>query len=179
MRCACCEDLSWVCSAPASTGVLDLGLGAGAAHPCVPSGCPWLLLGAGAAILEITRNICGFAGLIPMNIIILVAKSFVWPFLTLECSSWFFPFASGSGISVIFHWVALGLHRSSWVGSAPPWHCPCSHPKPRLVPGAGAASPAIPPLVLPLIKFPVSSGAVEQFVDVIPLLCQQTPPGLC
>lgn len=78
MRCACCEDLSWVCSAPASTGVLDLlGLGVGAAHPCVPSGCPWLLFGAGAAILEITRKICGFAGVIPMNIIILVAKSFV------------------------------------------------------------------------------------------------------
>lgn len=45
--------------------------------------------------------------------------------------------------------------------------------------GPGVASPAIAPFVLHLIKFSVGSGSVKQFGDVIPLICQQAPPGLC
>lgn len=113
-----------------------------------------------------------------MNIVILVAKSFVWPFLILGAHPGF-SLCCWRWNQWDFHWVALGLHKSSWMGleekvvivlaatHTPGWFL-----------GPGVASPAIAPFVLHLIRFSVSSGSVKQFVDVVPLLCQQAPPRL-
>lgn len=156
---------------------------AGMDHPTVPSGCPWLLLGPGAGILAIMRKACGAAGTILMKIIILGARSFVWPFLILGAHPGF-SFCCWRWNQWDFHWVALGFTRAAGLCFPLAWEKGLSLPlavtqSPGWFRGPGVASPAIAPFVLHLIKFSVGSGSVKQFGDVIPLICQQAPPGLC
>lgn len=89
------------------------------------------------------------------------------------CSSWFFLLlleVKSMGFFTV--WLLVCIRTAGWALLAPGLG-------EKAVTAPGVASPAIAPFVLPLIQFSVGSGSVKLFVDVVPLLCQQAPPGLC
>lgn len=101
------------------------------------------------------------------------------------CSSWFcLLLLEVEPMGFFTGWLLVCTRAAGWALLPPglgekAFSAPAVTRNPGSFLGPGFASPAIASFVLPLIQFSVSSGSVKQFVDVIPLLCQQAPLGLC